>query len=138
MITAVVAVLALVATAAAHADTLSSAGSPSPASLFTIQDNFLTGVGDVTDFRWLPDGRLVVINKAGNVLVRPAGGGTLVDAGSFAVDTASEKGLLGIAVDPAFTTNRRLYFYYSAAGGTTANKHRVVVRTLGANSVLDP
>ena len=138
MLTRLVAVLALVFAAAAHADTLSSAGSPSPASLFDIQPEFVTGVGDVTDFRWLPDGRLVVINKAGNVLVRPAGGGTLVDAGSFAVDTASEKGLLGIAVDPAFTTNRRLYFYYSAAGGTTANKHRVVVRTLGANSVLDP
>jgi glucose/arabinose dehydrogenase len=130
--------LALLAGATAHADSLSGSGSPSPASLFTIQSDFVTGVGLVTDFRWLPDGRLVVINKTGDVMVRPAGGGTLVAAGSFDVDTNSEKGLLGIAVDPNFTANRRLYFYYSASGGSSSDKHRVVARTLRtADSMLD-
>jgi glucose/arabinose dehydrogenase len=126
------------AVSVARADTLSSSGSPSPADTFVVDENFVTGTGDTTDFRWLPDGRLVIINKAGNVLVRPAGGGALVAAGSFAVDTASEKGLLGVAVDPAFATTRRLFFYYSAASGTDADKNRVVSRTLGADSMLDP
>jgi glucose/arabinose dehydrogenase len=130
--------LTLALAAAADADTLATVGSPSPASAFTIEPHFVTGVGDVTDFRWLPDDRLVVVNKSGEVFVRPAGGGPLVSAGSFPVDTGSEKGLLGVAVDPAFATNRRLYFYYSAASGSAADKHRVVVRTLGAASTLDP
>jgi glucose/arabinose dehydrogenase len=130
--------LALLASATVRADSLSGSGSPSPASLFTVQADFLTELGDVTDFRWLPDGRLVVINKGGTVVVRPAGGGSLVTAGTFNVDTSSEKGLLGIAVDPSFTTNRRLYFYYSASGGSGSDKHRVVMRTLRtADSMLD-
>ncbi len=126
---------------AVHADSLSTSGSPSPNDLLDLDPNFVTGVTQVTDFRWLPDDRMVIITKPGTVYVRPAGGGTLVTAGSFPVDTNSEKGLLGLAVDPNFTTNRKLYFYYSLAdgsGGTNANRHRVVWRTLAADSTLDP
>ncbi len=116
----------------AHADTLSSAGSPSPADVFALEENWVAGLGLVTDFRFLPDGRVVVIEKTGGVSIRRTDG-SLVGAGSFAVDSDSEKGLLGLAVDPQFATNRRLYFYYSATNadqGTDADRHRVVVRTL--------
>ena len=116
----------------ARADTLSSAGSPSPADVFALEENWVAGLGLVTDFRFLPDGRVVVIEKTGGVSIRRTDG-SLVVAGSFAVDSDSEKGLLGLAVDPQFATNRRLYFYYSATNadqGTDADRHRVVVRTL--------
>ena len=127
----------MVAVRAFAADELSSAGSPSPADTFDLDPSFVTGVSQLTDFRWLPDGRMVLVAKSGEVWLRPAGGGAVVAAGSFAVDENSEKGLLGVAVDPQFATNARLYFYYSAASGTSANKHRVVVRTLGAGGMLD-
>jgi glucose/arabinose dehydrogenase len=117
-------------------DTLSSAGDPSPASTFTLDPRFVVGLGQLTDFRWLPDGRLVAISKTGTVYVRPAGGGALTVAGTFAVDTASEKGLLGLAVDPRFRENGRLFFYYSAKEADAAAKHRVVVRKLGADGML--
>src|SRR5690242_6762244 len=135
-----VVVVAAVMTASASAwatDALSPDGSPSPAATFDLDPAFATGVADLTDFRWLPDGRMILLSKEGDVWIRPAAGGALVAAGSFAVDTDSEKGLLGVAVDPQFAANARLYFYYSAASGTAADKNRVVVRTLGASGVLD-
>jgi glucose/arabinose dehydrogenase len=125
-----------VAVASAHADTLSTAGTPSPADTFTIDEDFVSGTGLTTDFRFLPDGRMVIINKLGNVFVRPAGGGALVLAGSFDVDTDTEKGLLGIAVHPDFATNHQLFFYYSADEATDAERNRVVMRTLGDDGQL--
>ena len=133
----VLAMAMLVGGPALAADQLSPDGSPSPADTFDMDTSFVTGVSELTDFRWLPDGRMILIGKGGAVWIRPAGGGALVAAGSFSVDTDSEKGLLGVAVDPQFASNARLYFYYSQSGGTSADKNRVVMRTLGAGGQLD-
>jgi len=62
--------------------------------------------------------------KTGAVKVRRTDG-TVVTAGSFAVDSDSEKGLLGVERDPQFQSNGYLYFYASD-GPSTANKHRVL------------
>jgi len=138
----IVAVLLAVAVpCTVSADSLSTSGTPSPNDLLDLDPNFVTGVSGVTDLRWLPDDRMVILTKSGTAYVRPAGGGALVTAGTFSVNTDSEQGLLGVAVDPNFTVNRKLYFYYSLAngsGGSDANRHRVVWRTLAANSMLDP
>jgi len=98
-----------------------------------------SGLGATTDLAFLPDGRLVIVEKGGAVRLR-ATDGTVTAAGSFPVDAASEKGLLGVAVDPAFATTGRLFFYYSratAAGGTDLDRHRVVSVRLGAGGTLD-
>lgn len=138
-----VAIAALVLTAAAaRADRLATG---TPASTFTLS-SYVTGLGQVTDMRFLPDGRLVVVEKAGAVRVWVPSGpttGTLVNAGSFPVDTASEKGLLGVEVHPQFAANNTLFFYYSRSGtaatdpGTNLDRHRVVSVVLRANSTLD-
>ena len=73
-------------------DSLALTGSPSPADTFDLDSAFVTGVDQPTDFRWLADGRMVILSKTGTAWVRPAGGGALVSAGTFSVDTASEKG----------------------------------------------
>ncbi|MBS1153959.1 MAG: sle, partial [Myxococcaceae bacterium] len=98
----------------------------------------LNGLAEPTDLRWLPDGRMLITSKGGTFYVRQTNG-QLSSAGTFSVDSASEKGLLGLEVDPDFATNRRLYFYYSASnasGGTDLDRHRVVMRTLMANDQL--
>src|SRR5262247_434024 len=89
--------LVLASAPAAQADTLVTGG---PRDTFDVNANFVTGLSNLTDLRTLPDGRIVLIQKSGEVFVRPAGGGALVMAGTFAVDQSSEKGLLGVAVTP--------------------------------------
>jgi len=57
------------------------------------------------------------------------------------VDTESEKGLLGVVVDPAFAATGRLFLYYSradAAGGTDLDRQRVVSVALRADGTFDP
>ena len=70
-----------------------------------------------------PNNDLIVIEREGRVLrVRPSTGGVFV-IGNLPVTAlrendpnsgwAREDGLLGLALDPRFATNRRLYLYYS-------------------------
>jgi glucose/arabinose dehydrogenase len=98
-----------------------------------------TGLGEVTDLGFLPDGRMVIAEKGGAVLIRSTAG-VVTPAGSFDVDSSSEKGLLGLAVDPDFASTRRLFFYYSrsdSAGGTDLDRHRAVSILLTAGGSLD-
>jgi len=88
----------------------------------------VTGLGQTTDLAFLPDGRMVITEKEGDLKVRRADG-TVVVAGHYDVDSSSEKGLLGVAVDPDFAQTRRLFVYWSAsdaAGGTDLDRHRIV------------
>ncbi len=59
-----------------------------------------------------PDGRLFVLEQGGNVeLVR--GDGSTWTALHLNVDSQGERGLLGIAFDPNFSTNHFVYLYYT-------------------------
>src|SRR5215467_11524743 len=104
-----------------------------PASTFQFT-TYVSGLNQLTDFRFLPDGRVVMTEKTGAVKIRRTDG-TVVSAGSFAVDSGSEKGLLGVEMDPQFQSNGYLYFYASD-GPSTANKHRVLRVVLGSNDLL--
>jgi glucose/arabinose dehydrogenase len=98
----------------------------------------VSGLGPTTDLAFLPDGRMVVTEKTG--AVKLVEGGSAREIGAFPVDVESEKGLLGVAVDPAFEATRRLYFYYSrsdAAGGSDLDRHRVVSVVLAPDGALD-
>ena len=126
---------AALAVACGHA---ADAAPTSPAAGFAFTDH-LTGLGQVTDLAFLPDGRMVVVEKTGAVKLRAADG-SVTTAGTLPVDTRSEKGLLGVVVDPAFATTRRLLLYQSRAdadGGTDLDRHRVVAVPLGAGGTLD-
>ena len=113
-------VAVLLASVQAAAQTLTPGG---PANTFQFT-TYVGSQGQLTDFRFLPDGRVVMTEKTGAVKVRRTDG-SVVTSGSFSVDSDSEKGLLGVEVDPQFQTNGFLYFYASD-GPTTANKHRVL------------
>lgn len=68
-----------------------------------------------TSLAVLPDGRLLVAEKGGKVWVVKSGVRHPVPFwdGEHEVLDSVERGLLGIAVDPAFAVNRRVYFLYS-------------------------
>ncbi|HYX93089.1 MAG TPA: PQQ-dependent sugar dehydrogenase [Myxococcaceae bacterium] len=96
-------------------------------------------LGEVTDFRFLPDGRAVIVEKNGAVRIRNSNG-SLTLAGTLPVDSGGEKGLLGVEVDPAFAANGFLYFFLSAsdaAGGSDLDRQRVSRFTLRSDGVLD-
>lgn len=99
---------------------------------------FVDDLEQPTDLAFLPGGAMVIVEKGGGVRVRSASG-AVTRAGAFDVDDESEKGLLGVAVHPAFATNRVLFFYLSAsdrAGGSDLDRHRVVAVPLGEDGKL--
>src|SRR5262245_5658256 len=120
----------LLASVSAAAQTLTPGA---PANTFQVTA-YVSRVGPLTDFRFLPHGRVGMTEKTGAVKVRRTDG-SVVTAGSFTVDSNSEKGLLGVEMDPQFQTNGFLYFYASD-GPSTANKHRVLRVVLGSNDML--
>src|SRR5688500_16261226 len=104
----------------AHGDALAKG---SPADLLAITP-FVTGLEQVTDFRFLPDGRLIIIEKDGALRVRTAKG-ELTQAAQLPVDIESEKGGLGVEVHPDFAKTKTIFVYYSRsdeAGGTDLNR----------------
>jgi glucose/arabinose dehydrogenase len=71
----------------------------------------------------LPDGRFLVTQKEGMFrIVSPNGTVSNNISGAPAVDAAGQGGLLGVTIDPDFTTNRMIYFVFSepVAGGNHA------------------
>jgi MYXO-CTERM domain-containing protein len=123
----------LVAPGSAAAATLTM-GAPRDAFDVTVVAN---GLSQPTDMVELPDGRIVITQRLGDVLVVEADGTTQVEAGTIDVDPDfGEQGLLGVVADPNFAANNTLYFYASV-GDDYANKHKVYKITLGANSMLD-
>jgi hypothetical protein len=48
--------------------------------------------------------------------------GTISTAGTLNVYTGGEDGLIGIAIDPAFATNNRVYLNRSPAGSVEVNR----------------
>jgi glucose/arabinose dehydrogenase len=86
------------------------------------------GLASPTAMEFAPDGRLFVAEQRGTLRVVKAGGklATFLDI-SGRVASAGERGLLGIAFDPAFSNNHYVYLYYTQrATGTSAAHNRVI------------
>jgi cytochrome c len=104
--------------------TLSLALAASAAAAPLIKETLATGFLDPMEVAIAPDGDLYVVEREGRVLrVNPQTGG-LFEIGQISVEAlrqtdpksayAREDGLLGIALDPDFAKNQRLFLYYSA------------------------
>ena len=66
---------------------------------------------------FLPDGRMLVTERTGALrIVSMDGTLSAPVAGVPAVDARGQGGLLDVALDPAFATNRRIYLSYAEAG----------------------
>ena len=111
-------------------------------------DSLVTAVGAPTALAFTPDGRLLITTQGGTL--RVVQGGTLLGAAALTLGSEvcsnSERGLLGVAVDPAFTSNRFVYLFYTfnknAAGCPTSSQTSPVERvsrfTLPDTNVIDP
>src|SRR4051812_13288547 len=95
--------------------------------------NYAKGLSKPTDIVILPDGRGVVTQQLGDVLV--FAGGVKSTAGHLAVEQNNgEQGLLGVVADPNFATNHFLYFYADVGGRD--DKHQVIRIVLGNDNKL--
>ena len=110
-----------------------------PAAFGALPPNFtdeqVTTVAGPTGFDFTPDGRLLVARQAGELIVRQ--GTTNTSAVTFPASlicSNSERGLLGVAVDPSFGPgagqNRFIYLFYTfhktagacSSAGTAVNR----------------
>ncbi|MGB3056367.1 MAG: PQQ-dependent sugar dehydrogenase [Acidimicrobiales bacterium] len=101
----------LVAMAAALA-ALGLTGCPGPATL-TVSEH-LTGLSRPWDLAFLPDGSLLFTQRTGQIRLRKNDGSVVTLATPADVVVAGEGGMLGVAVDPDFTTNRRIYTCFNS------------------------
>jgi len=72
----------------------------------------------------LPDGRLLITEKAGSMRIATTNGNLSNPiTGLPAVNSGGQGGLLGICIDPQFSTNRMIYWVFSEniAGGTVTS-----------------
>ncbi len=82
-------------------------------------DTLVPGLDNLTQptaFAFTPDERMLIATKPGQLRIYAAGALLATPALDLAdqICTGSERGLLGIAVDPEFSTTNYIYVYYTA------------------------
>ncbi|RPD38275.1 DUF7594 domain-containing protein [Chitinophaga barathri] len=75
------------------------------------------GLTGPTSFAQLPDGRILICQQNGQLRVFKNNALLGTPAVSLSVNTSGERGLIGIAVDPSFSTNSHIYLYYTSSSG---------------------
>lgn len=100
----------------------------SSARAATLPDGFVetliaSGISSPTSMALAPDGRMFVCEQGGKLRVIKDGALLSTSFVTLSVDNQGERGLLGVAFDPDFTTNRYVYVYYTTS--TTPIHNRV-------------
>lgn len=110
-------------------------------------DQPVTSLGAPTAFAFVSSNRMLITTKTGTLRVYEDG--MLLPTAALNLSSVvcadSERGLLGVAVDPQFTSNRFIYLYYTfkkfgVCEANTANSpvNRVSQFVLPASNVIDP
>ncbi len=69
-----------------------------------------------------PNGDVYYIARSGKLMLVRKSNGQIVTTGTLSVYTGGEDGLIGIALDPNFATNRWVYLNYSPTGSAAINQ----------------
>lgn len=87
-----------------------------------------------------PDPRLIATRQTGEAEVYDLNGTLITEAVDLSGEICSgfERGLLGIAVDPAFASNRYVYLFANFGGCNSSNDGRVVRYTVNPNWTFAP
>lgn len=100
---------------------------------------YVSGLTQPIGAAFAPDGRMFVIQKGGAIKV-VQGGKVVSTFTNLSVTTNSERGLLGIALDPDFTNTPYVYVYYTtgptAKDAPSTPKNRVSRLTANGNVAL--
>jgi glucose/arabinose dehydrogenase len=80
------------------------------------------GLSNATAMALHPDGRIFVCQQTGELRVIKNGVVLTAPFTALTVNSAGERGLLGVTFDPDYTTNRFVYVYYTATTPTIHNR----------------
>jgi glucose/arabinose dehydrogenase len=99
------------------------------------QSQVVSGLTGPMDMEFAPDSRLFVAEEAGKLRVLRSNGNlaTFLDI-STRVDSGGERGLMGVAFDPNYSTNRFIYLYYTRKATSTTPVHNRIVRFTAKSS----
>ncbi len=111
-------------------------GSVTPAEAIVLPPQFVQtriagGLRSPTAMTIAPDGRIFVAQQAGALRIIENNVLLTTPFISLTVNSAGERGLLGITFDPEFETNNHLYLYYTTS--TTPRRNRVSRFTANGN-----
>ncbi|MBC7372238.1 MAG: PQQ-dependent sugar dehydrogenase [Bdellovibrionaceae bacterium] len=92
-----------------------------------------SGLNNPTAMEFAPDGRLFIAEQGG--ALRVVKNNVLLPTPFLKVnvDSSGERGLLGIAIDPQFDSNKFVYIYYTTSTPTTHNR---IVRVTANGDVM--
>jgi glucose/arabinose dehydrogenase len=82
----------------------------------------VTGLSNPTAMTVAPDGRIFVTQQGGALRVIKNGALLATPFLSVSVNSSGERGLLGVAFDPAFATNNYVYVYYTTSASPVHNR----------------
>ena len=87
-----------------------------------VKEVFINNLYEPMKIDLLPDGRLIFIERHGEVTIFNPDTELVKPAGTFEVYDNYEDGLIGLAVDPNFAENGWIYFDYSPVGEEEVNR----------------
>ena len=125
---------------------------PSASAAVTLPPDFadqpIASLGAPTALAFTPDGRMLITTQPGQLRVLT--GGSLLPTPALSLSSTricanSERGLLGVAVDPSFAANRFIYLFYTwnklgnscPTGSATNPVNRVSRFTLADDNTVD-
>lgn len=100
---------------------------PAPVRAATVPAGFTdstvaSGLTSPTSMEIAPDGRIFVAQQGGALRVIKNGALLATPFLTLSVNASGERGLLGVAFDPNFASNRFVYVYYTTSGSPIHNR----------------
>lgn len=96
-----------------------------------------SGFDDLTDLAVLPDGRVLMTERAGRVRVHRPDGSTAIALNALSdVVTGEGRGVLSIAIGADFETTKSVYVAHSVADGARVVRLQMVADSLAAPAVV--
>jgi len=102
--------------------TVQFAGTRTQPGGFTRDQNYITALNNATAFAQAGDGRLFIAEQSGTLRLAVNGALQSMPVLTLTVDDQNERGLLGVALHPAFDSNGFIYVYYTSTSGTVHNR----------------
>ena len=98
-------------------------GATTQPSGFTRNESWVVGLTSAAAFAQAPDGRLFIAQQGGSLRVVKNGVLQATPFTTVAVDSAGERGLIGVALHPSFASNGWVYIYSTRSlGGVSHNR----------------